>query len=1318
MSSRHSWENWALGSLQARPKIAARAHQLKKELVWYRFLALVQRRGMEVRRRAFNFLGDVVGAGGFFEVYRHKILSGDAPAFQNQLGQELPKGTMVAIKRIIPPRVGTSSADPPEPMLELTNEVLALTKPLLRQHQNIVELYCVVWEHRGTEDHPWPSLVVEYCSITLVELQREIRKPLSLEMKQSLLSGIGSGLDAIHEAGFIHGDLKPDNVLIRVEQDETLVPKLADFSCSVLTSSTDTFIQLGGTHRWMAPELVINHGRIRVDLGPGTDLYSFGLLMWTVIIDGRDPFGYLDEIYDSELCDNDLSERHKAIQELKVSNQIAKFAVHDCVAKLGEASSSSVFLNALLEADPETRMEECRKLSGMLRVSDILDGNDSGQHKLERSNQHDLSFEIDFLDMNFFLARCIEKENMRFDLKFGEEIRGKIFNELLSLMKKWLRDNSAPCPGCSATSHFDRLDGQQRLPELDDFIQFLKEADESHTCENMSRGWRTNLDSGMSTDEVFVAASNLFICYLEGYGTEHNVDEGLKWLMHVSLRGSLIRYELPGYFLRLKGEIPDSIPGRSWLMASVALQVAPEASRVLEELDPRLLRIAERTKELIFNGSLYELYTFATYDIFAQTSPQPQALLELVHQTCEHENGVIYSALPEAIGTTLLHRFSSCWLESAELCQAIAAKYPAILDAQDEEGATPLLLAARAGRSLMVTTLIGLGANVDLGAGADGDTPIHWLSVRPTTADALEWLLVVGANPNAIMRQIRMFPWQTPRHSLSAKFFFVGTPLHWAVLSDNKVAVKLLVQHGARVDMANVLGQSPCALAVALRNAPVLDLLLSSFDGAVPQNIIGSCFMELCQNNTEIARVAIGYAKNQEMETLEVILKHIVRREMMDEVNETFWRPVKFGIRAMDTVLLSRLMTAYGVALEGCIDGTPEIRHRPMSSSTWNNFMIDLSLHQAVRRGDPDILDLVIDKGLDISVIDILGNTCLHVLAIDGGSEPLLGVLLGRGADLSWKNNAGWTPLQSALLTGNVSLASCIAKLRCRDCLDEEVGSRSWRDEDGCKYTFLGSLIKYQMAFRSNLESVKWLLKIYEDYQFDSVFWGSSCPAQSILHLAVGVYEGETAPKGALQEAGRLPLVRFLLERFGNAACLKARIGRGEVEGGVSALHLAAFVGKDVEVPLIVDALERIGEDINLMSREFGTPLDTAFGILPNLLFYKKARERTLTREEAKRFVKQRNSIAQYLRSKGMLSRKELVTGTNAKTLPDDWIPFPNGTRPPTGYLYMIEPGRWPVRPNQYGNWIFPPLATPEEVLKKPLKWKAASPVILVSPAP
>ena len=241
---------------------------------------------------------------------------------------------------------------------------------------------------------------------------------------------------------------------------------------------------------------------------------------------------------------------------------------------------------------------------------------------------------------------------------------------------------------------------------------------------------------------------------------------------------------------------------------------------------------------------------------------------------------------------------------------------------------------------------------------------------------------------------------------------------------------------------------------------------------------------------------------------------------------------------------------------------------------------------------------------------------------------------------------------KAALLLQNISVASPIAKLRCRDCLDEEIGSRSSHDEDGCRYTFLGSLIRYQVAFISNLESIKWLLNAYEEHGFDFPFWGSPCPAQSILHLAVSVYQGETAPREALQEAGRLPLLRFLLEKFNSAAYLKAGVD-GNEGGGFAPLHLAAFVGKDVEARLIFDALKRTGEDINLIARGLGTPLDCAFACSPNLLFYKKAREDTVIREEVKRFVEQRNSIAQYFRDRGMLSARELSTEKKTKMLPD-----------------------------------------------------------------
>lgn len=78
--------------------------------------------------------------------------------------------------------------------------------------------------------------------------------------------------------------------------------------------------------------------------------------------------------------------------------------------------------------------------------------------------------------------------------------------------------------------------------------------------------------------------------------------------------------------------------------------------------------------------------------------------------------------------------------------------------------------------------------------------------------------------------------------------------------------------------------------------------------------------------NTELARIAIGYTNEQEMETLGVILKHLVRRERIDEVDQSFWRPMDFSIRAMDVAILSRFITAYGPAVLGWVDETIDIR--------------------------------------------------------------------------------------------------------------------------------------------------------------------------------------------------------------------------------------------------------------------------------------------------------------------------------------------------------------------------------------------------------
>ena len=50
---------------------------------------------------------------------------------------------------------------------------------------------------------------------------------------------------------------------------------------------------MGGTDPWRAPEAKI--GPVAADLGPKTDVYSFGLPIWVICLNGQDPFGFITD---------------------------------------------------------------------------------------------------------------------------------------------------------------------------------------------------------------------------------------------------------------------------------------------------------------------------------------------------------------------------------------------------------------------------------------------------------------------------------------------------------------------------------------------------------------------------------------------------------------------------------------------------------------------------------------------------------------------------------------------------------------------------------------------------------------------------------------------------------------------------------------------------------------------------------------------------------------------------------------------------------------------------------------------------------------
>jgi serine/threonine protein kinase len=111
-------------------------------------------------------------------------------------------------------------------------------------------------------------------------LERE--GPLPLPDVVRLAAEVGTGLDTLHEAGLVHRDVKPSNVMLGAEgaalTDFGLARGLAD---SVLTAPG----RVVGTLDYLAPEVIRGE-----PAGPPADIYAFGCLLYECVC-GNPPFG-------------------------------------------------------------------------------------------------------------------------------------------------------------------------------------------------------------------------------------------------------------------------------------------------------------------------------------------------------------------------------------------------------------------------------------------------------------------------------------------------------------------------------------------------------------------------------------------------------------------------------------------------------------------------------------------------------------------------------------------------------------------------------------------------------------------------------------------------------------------------------------------------------------------------------------------------------------------------------------------------------------------------------------------------------------------
>jgi serine/threonine-protein kinase len=142
------------------------------------------------------------------------------------------------------------------------------------KHPNVVNIFDV-----GVQNSV-PYLVMEFLEGENLETMVRAERSLSEATLVDIAVPIVAGLSAVHDAGFVHRDLKPGNIFLARGRNDETEPKLLDFGISRAAETKPLRVTASrglimGTPRYMSPEAIRGE-----EITALSDQYSLGVVLY------------------------------------------------------------------------------------------------------------------------------------------------------------------------------------------------------------------------------------------------------------------------------------------------------------------------------------------------------------------------------------------------------------------------------------------------------------------------------------------------------------------------------------------------------------------------------------------------------------------------------------------------------------------------------------------------------------------------------------------------------------------------------------------------------------------------------------------------------------------------------------------------------------------------------------------------------------------------------------------------------------------------------------------------------------------------------